>query len=528
MDFIGPVIAIAGGIAGVLFFGFVAMSTLYRRCPPNRILVVYGTRAAGRSAKCIHGGGTVVVPLLQGSQYMSLEPIAIDIPLQGALSRQNIRINSPSTFTVGISTDPEIMANAAERLLGLNEPDIAKRAEDIIIGQLRLVVATMDIEEINKDREKFLEQINVNVTAELNKIGLQLINVNIKDITDESGYLEAIGQRAAAEAINRAKAEVAEQVKLGAIGEAKAKREMEVEVARQLAEAQKGRKAAEADQRIATSRIEAEAIAGENEAKVLQAKTKREMDVRVAQELAEAEKGRKTAEASQRVAVSMADADAVKGENQAEILRAQSHAEREIQSSTARERGQTAWAKADAAVSLAYKEAEVARIQKDELARREVEKLKMEVDAEALAEQARRMASGQAAATLAHMKAEADGVRAQLLAKTDGYRSLIDACQGDARAAATFLLLEKLEELVDKQTAAISKLKIDKITVWDQAGGGGQGTSTARFLNGLVTSLPPLHELARQAGLELPSYLGKVTEDEAPPPDGGPFAEPKG
>src|SRR5690606_22806192 len=114
--------------------------------------------------------------------------------------------------------------------------------QDIILGQLRLVIATLTIEEINKDREKFMSLINQNVGEEINKVGLDLINVNIRDITDESGYIQAIGKRAAAEAINRAKVEVAQQERDGATGEAMANRERTVSVAKEVATAAEGQK----------------------------------------------------------------------------------------------------------------------------------------------------------------------------------------------------------------------------------------------------------------------------------------------
>src|SRR5262249_40180616 len=158
-------------------------------------------------AKCMHGGGVFVWPLIQDYTYLSLEPFVIDIPLEGALSLNNIRVNVPSTFTVGISTDPVLMNSAAERLANMRVDTIREQAQDIILGQLRLVIATLTIEEINKDREKFMKLVNENVAKEINKLGLDLINVNIRDITDESGYIAAIGKRAAAEAINRAKVE---------------------------------------------------------------------------------------------------------------------------------------------------------------------------------------------------------------------------------------------------------------------------------------------------------------------------------
>lgn len=97
--------------------------------------------------------------------------MSLQVDLVNALSRQNIRVDVPSRFTVGISTEQGVMQNAAERLLGLSLASIQELAKDIIFGQLRLVVATMDIEEINTDRDKFLEAVSRNVETELKKIG---------------------------------------------------------------------------------------------------------------------------------------------------------------------------------------------------------------------------------------------------------------------------------------------------------------------------------------------------------------------
>ena len=302
-------IVIVGCVLLLLFFIIIILVKQYKRCPSNRILVVYGRVAGKRASKCLHGGGSFVVPLIQDYAYLSLEPIVIDIPLDGALSLNNIRVNVPSTFTVGVATDPVLMNNAAERLLMLTTQQIRDQAQDIILGQLRLVIATLSIEEINKDREKFMGLINDNVANEINKIGLELINVNIRDITDESGYIEAIGKRAAAEAVNRAKVEVAQQEREGATGAAIANREKTVNVAREEATATEGEKEAERTQRVAVAKLEAEAVAEEVEAQ-------RDREVATAQRSAETISAQKLAEQQQRVEVATAEAKAIQGENE--------------------------------------------------------------------------------------------------------------------------------------------------------------------------------------------------------------------
>ncbi|HEX2979464.1 MAG TPA: SPFH domain-containing protein [Anaerolineaceae bacterium] len=443
----------------LVFFAFLFMISRYKRCPSDKILVISGRVGRGLSSKCMHGGGAFIWPLVQEYRYMSLTPLTINIPLQNALSLQNIRINVPSTFTVGISTQPEIMTVAAERMLGLNPAQIEGMAKEIIFGQLRLTVASLTIEQINQDRESFLEAVRKNVEPELNKIGLYLINVNITDITDESDYIESIGKKAASEAVNRAKVDVAQQTKLGSIGESDAKRE--------------------------------EAI-------------------RVAENLAEAEKGKKTAMASQRIFVQQREAEAVRGENTSQAEIASSNSELEVQKASALQRAEVAKREAAKAIQLAEYETRMALLKAEEVAQQEIDKTKLEIEAEANAERTRREARGQADSIKMKYQAEAEGLQKLLEAKAAGYKELIESCNGDAQAVASLLMIEKLSDIVKAQVEAISNMKIDKITVWDGGGHNGSGNAAADFVSGFVKALPPLQEIASMAGIELPEYLGKA------------------
>lgn len=497
-----PVVAITILVVSTILF----LSSRYKRCPSDKILVVYGKVGIGQSARCIHGGGALIWPLIQDSQYLSLTPMTISIPLQKALSMQNIRINVPSTFTVGISTEPEIMTAAAERLLNLGQAQIEEMAKEIIFGQLRLTVASLTIEEINQDRERFLESIRKNVAPELNKIGLYLINVNITDITDESGYIDSIGKKAASEAINQAKVDVAEQEKLGAIGEAEAMKIRDVRVAENVAESEKGMKKAEADQRIYVQQQESLATVGEAEAE-------KQKTVGVADNQAEAEKGRKRAEADQRVYVQGQEATAVEGENKSKANIADYNAELAVKQAAALQIGEVAKREAEVEIQKAQYRAEQERLNAAEVVKEEINKTKVEIAAEAEAEKIRREAKGKADGILYNYEAEAKGIRQVLDSKAAGYQQLVESCNGDAKAAATLLMTEKIEEMVKLQVEAIRNLKIDKVTVWDS--GGKDGSSTANFMSSLIKALPPLHEVAGMAGLELPKYLGQVsTADE--------------
>ena len=449
------------GVLAIAAFGIILVATRYKRCASDEILVVYGRIRGGKASRCIHGGAVMVWPLIQEYKKISLIPMTISIPLDNALSLQNIRINVPSTFTVGVSTNPLIMNNAAERLLHLTKNDIEGMAQEIILGQLRLTVASLTIEQINQDRDAFLELIRDNVGAELHKLGLYLINVNIIDITDESNYINSIGKKAAAGAVNKALVDVANAERDGAIGKANADREREVQVAQNVAESEKGQKAAEVDRRVYVQQQEATGVQGENISRAEIAAYQADLEEKEAEAMRRAEVARRTAEM--------------------EVQKAQYNLEQE-------------------------------RLRAEEIVREEISKTQIEIAAEAEAERQRRIAQGEADAVLARYNAEAEGTKAVLEAKANGYKQLVASAGGDVKAAATLLMVAKIEEIVARQTEAIANLQIDKITVWD-SGNGGEGGSTANFVSSLIRSLPPVHDVAKMAGVDLPDYLGSMKEE---------------
>ena len=512
-------------IAAAIFVLMLIISFLswYRKCPSDRILVIFGKIRGHQASLCIHGGAKLVIPVIQDYGYISLRPMQINVNLDNALCKQNIRISVPSVFTVGVSTDPALMGNAADRLLGLAPDAIADLAKDIIFGQLRLVIASMMIEEINADRESFLRSVEANVAEELKKLGLVLLNVNITDITDGSGYIEAIGQRAAAGAINQAKIDVAEETRKGSIGSAEAKKSESIAVSQANAAAAAGVADAEREQRIAVSKANAEAAAGEADAE----RTRR---VAVKQAEAQAAAGEADAERDQRIAVKQADATATKGENLAAIEIANSNASRGEAEADAYRRAeaakQIAQAKIEKARFEAEAEAQKSRAEMETQRQRaevivpaEIQKQQITIAAEAEAEKRRREAQGEADAIYAKLSAEAKGNLEILNAKGDGYRRIIESCGSDAASASQMLLIEKLQEIVALQTEAIRNIKIDKVTVWDGGTNPNGKTSTANFLSGMVGSLPPLHDVAKMAGLELPEYLGHVSPQGNAPTD---------
>jgi flotillin len=494
--------------AVLILFGFLMMlAKRYKRCPSNRILVVYGKVREGESSRCLHGGGAFVWPLIQDYDFLSLDPIQIEIPLEAALSIENIRVNVPSVFTVAIGTQPDAMQNAAVRLLGLTAKDVMQQAEDIIFGQLRQVIASMLIEDINRDREKFLESVQSSLEPELEKIGLILINVNIKDITDESGYIEAIGRKAASQAIKQAEVDVAEQVKRGAIGVAEANKIQLIEVANATKFREIGTKEAEKDQVVQVSQLEKQKTVGEKSAAFEQASLVKE------------------SERQMRIAVASANAKAVAGENLSKAEIADANATLRVKEAEAYQLGETRHREAEAAVREAQYLAEAraaqalaAKIEAEQRADLEAvakaSKAKQIVDAEAQAQQTRIEAEGQAAANYAVLEAEARGQYEILAKKADGLKKIVEGC-GGSQEAFQLLMLEHLEELSKTAATAISNIKFDKVVVWDGGNGNGTGNSgTAGFLQGLAKSLPPMLNIMRDVGgVQMPEFFGKLVGD---------------
>ena len=449
-------------IVVVLFVTFTAVLKRYKRCPSDKIMVIYGKTGKNRSgsissARCVHGGASFIWPVFQDYAFLDLKPISIECNLTNALSKQNIRVDVPCRFTVGISTEADSMTNAAERLLGLSIDNIQNIATDILFGQLRLVIATMDIEEINADRDKFLAAVSQNVEAELRKIGLKLINVNVTDIRDESGYIEALGKEAAAKAINDAKKSVAEQNRFGEIGKAEADRDKDI----RIAETQR-------DTRIKTAAANALAVQGENTSKIDIANS----DAQRREQEAEASR---IAVAAEKVQAAKAHQEAYQSERDAELARA---------------------------------EREKATQHANIVVPAQIDKERQIIEAEAEAEKLRRTAQGEADAIYAKMEAQARGTFEVLSKQAEGFGRMVNSAEGDAQKAVLMLIADKLPELVKTQVEAVKGIKIDKVTVWDGNSSKDGKSSTAGFISGLMGSVPPLQDLFKMAGLNLPEYLG--------------------
>jgi flotillin len=399
------------------------------------------------------------------------------------------------------------MQNAAIRLLALDTDEIKQQAGDIIFGQLRQVIASMKIDEINRDRDKFLQSIQSSLEPELKKIGLVLINVNITDITDESGYIEAIGRKAASQAVQQAKIDVAEQEKHGQIGVAEADREKSIQVANATKLREIGTREALREQAVKVAQLDKDTTIGEQ-----QAAFEKEAQV-------------KDAERTMRISIADANAKAITGETQAQAEISLAQANLQVKQAEAFQLGETRKRESEAAVQEAQHRAQakaaLAQAERVEAERRaeleapaKAQKAKVVVEAEAEAEKRRIEAEGQAAAIFAKLDAEARGQYEILAKKGEGLKKIIEAC-GGAQSAFQILMLEHLDNLAQASAQAISNIKFDKVVVWENGANGDGANNTSRFLQSMAHTMPPMMQIMKDiGGIELPEFIARFAQEK--------------
>ena len=527
----GSVVLIIALVLGLgLFF-----ASRYKVCPTNRLLVISGaTRLSNEMGdplpKVIAGGGTFVWPIIQQFDYLDLAPFTLRVALQDALSAETIRVAVPSAFTLAVGNAAPLKENAATRLLGKTEDEIKSLAAETIVGTLRQVIAIMTIQEINSNRDEFRRKIETTLVPELTKLGLALLNVNIQDLRDESGYLDALGKRAGSEATQRALGDVAEAEKVGAIRVAEAQREKDVIVAAQKRDQVIGVQEAQVQQnmRLAEMTREQDVVTRAQEAQRDReiANLDRERRVAVSEANATAVAGEAAAEAQKRVRIAETNADAVKGETQARAQVAEAEATLAVTAAEARKRAETAKAIADGQVAEATAKARETAARAEALQIEASERARLEapakaaaataiVAAEAEARQVTIAADAQATAVKAKLEAEAEGQYALLSQRARGLKELVEAA-GTPEQAFALLLVDMVPSLVEKAAEAVKGVQVEKVIVWDAGGGnGGASGGVSRVTNDLVRSVPPAMDLIKHVtGIELPG-LGKVTPEMA-------------
>jgi flotillin len=550
-------------LAVVIILTIIGVLSRYRRCKPNQVLVVYGkTGGEKKSAKLYHGGAAFVLPIIQSYDVLSMEPMQIDCKLTGALSSQNIRVDVPTTITVAISTNPEIMQNAAERLLGMDTESTENLITDIVYGQMRLIIAEMTIEKLNSDRDEFLDKARKNIDNELNKLGLYLLNINISDIRDEAGYIMNLGKEAESRALNEAQANIEEQEKLGAIkiavqqkeketAVANTKKEQEIQIACTekeketiVAETKKEKEIALAltdkEKQIGVAQADRDRAAviaktlTDKESAIVRSKAELEVNKAEAERMEEV--GKNKAEADKEAAIAIQDSEAqIKkaeknasiGYNNAQKEVAVSVSELQIIKAQSEKKAGEEKVKSEAAVKtakeLADKEVEEAKAKKVQAALKaekivpaetQKEEAILQADAEAekikrRAEAAAHLAKAEAEAKAIQMKleAEAEGKKKSLMAEADGFKAMVEAAESNPQIAIQYKMVNQWKEIAGEQVKAFEHINLGNITVFD----GGQN-STGNFLNNVVKTVAPALGVIDQ--LPIADTLKKLKGDD--------------
>ena len=366
----------------------------------------------------------------------------------------------------------------------------------------------MGIEDINRDRDTFLEHIQNSVEPELKKIGLVLINVNITDITDESGYIDAIGQKAASQAIQQARGDVADEEKQGEIRVADAERE-KVDSGRQRHEAARDRHPRGRARAGGADRRAREGANGRRADGRLPARHRRSSrpSSRCVSRSPRRTPRRSTAKTSPRPRSPQSQATLLVQKAEAyergEVAQARGRGGGASRSRTAR------WPRRRSPRRNASKPKQRAKFE----APAKAQKARILVDAEAEAEKRRLEAEGEAAAIYAKLEAEARGQYEILAKKGEGLKMIVDAC-GGAKEAFQLMMLEHLDTLAESSAKAISNIKFDKIVVWENGGANGR-SNTADFLHKMAGTLPPMLQVMRDiGGIEIPESLAKLAGED--------------
>lgn len=436
----------------VIFLILVSIAALWKKVPQDKALVVTGLKK-----RVISGGGGLVIPMFERTDKISLENMKIVVKTQGALTEQGVDIIADGVAVIKVKSDKESILAAVEQFNTGNENKTIEVIEDIskdvLEGKLREIISKLTVEEIYKDREKFASQVQEVAALDLAEMGLELKAFTIRDISDDNGYLQALGKKRISEVKRDAQIAEAEAAKETKIRTAEATRQGEE--ARLIAETQISEASKEKELKVQAYRKEQETskaiadLAYEIESnKVQKEVTETQMQVEVLKkqkeiEVAEQEAARMEKELESTV-VKIADAEKYKKEKEAEALKYKDVQDAQARAEAIKLEG---IAKADAKRMEGMAEVDIIR-----------EKGKAEADI-----------------ILQKGKAEAEA----MLKKAEAYKQYNDA-------AVTEMIIEKLPQIAEAISAPLAKT--EKIVVVDNGSGEG-GKSGAAKVSGYVTDI---------------------------------------
>ncbi len=515
-------------VVGLLLAGlstFVAFARNYRKCPPNKVLVVYGRKHADKGYRLINGGSAFVLPLFEDFTYIGLETFSVESSVSDTPNKDGVPVSVEATANIKVSSDPGRLDAAVERMLGKTQQEIHTMLKTTLDGLLRQIIGTLTVEDIVRNREKLAQEVLAGAQTELNKLGFQIDVFVVNKVDDKEGYIKALGAKRTAEVKRDAEIAKAEADRESVVKSSAAKQE--AETARLAADERIAQSNRDLDLKKAAFKRETETAQAEADmAKALKdAEIDRELrQRRVAAEeaetkakiaLAEQEALRKEkelvtttikpAEANSRASTITAEGNANAAIKQAEAIKIQAEAEK--QKLTLEGEGRAA---ADAARTRQMGEAEAAA--SEARGRAEAEATKAKLLAEATATEARGKADGEA-------------IRARLLAEANGLTAKNQALAQMSDAARMIIILEHLPQIIDRVGEAGEKVvgsafehigaglsRIDSIHIIDLGThqNGNSEDPVSRFAMNVPKTVFGVLAQAKALGLDVSSVLERL------------------
>lgn len=468
---------IVGIVLGVVVIAAVILR-MWKKVPQDKAGVVTGMKK-----RVITGGGGLVVPVFERIDYISLGNIPLSVSTRNSLSSQGVPISVITTAVIKVRNSKDDILTAIEQFVGKSERDIAANINDtavaVLEGKLREIIATMTVEELYQKREEFSSRVQEVVGTELGNMGLEVKNFTITDISDENGYIKALGDGM-----------IAQRKKDAEIQKAEAARDMQI-------------KTSEAKQQGEAARLRAETEIAQSE---------KDKQVQQAQYAEEQQRAQAKAELAhdiqsnitqQEVIQAQADAELIRQQRQKEITEARIQVEITQAQKNTELAEQRALEKEKALLSDVVKPAEADRKKQEQEAEAEkynaikkaeaqAEQKKIDAIAEAEAIRAKALAEAEAIRAKAEAEseaiskkgsAEADATKAKLLAEAEGLERKAEALTKMNNAGIVQMIVDKLPEMAEAVAKPLSA--IDKITIID----GGSGTSGVEQMGGYVPTV---------------------------------------
>lgn len=494
---------------------------MIQKVPPNKALIIFG--AYRKEPKVIKGGGAIVIPLIETARPLSLEVMTIDVKANApCITRSGVPVFVEGVAQVKVDGDDDSIRTAAEQFLGKEPHEVSLIAHETLIGHLRGILGTMEVEELIQSTEGFSRKVLEITIPDLHKMGLTIVSFTIKEIRDSLGYLEQLGRKQAAETKQRADIGVAEATKVTEVARAEAMRQTQVAQANAMRETAIAKANAERDSKMAQSLAhqEGESAALDNAQKI--AASQRNLQVKEAEYAAEIAQKNAVREIAGEIARQQETQKLVEEQQKVRIVEAQRNLE--LQQVEVQKRQ----IQLEAEITKPA-EAEQQRTRINAQAEQEKRKILAQADAEA----AKLRAIGEAEALRIRALAEAEAIRAQGLASAEAKKAqglaeaAVIAAKGDAEAQAmskraeayrmyndaaiASMIIEKLPQIVESASAPLSK--IGQVTVLS-TGGDGLGASrlTQEVVNAAAQSL---HLVKGLTGIDLSAAFSKKVQGMA-------------